>query len=372
MKNLFRLNTPPNRVFGLDLMRAMAILFVMISHAELQLPESLKAVNRLFYFDGVLIFFVLSGFLIGNIFIRQLEENGQDGNVLLRFWKRRWLRTLPAYLFILILLIILSRHSNPEFPLSKVWKYFLFVQNINDARGLFFFGESWSLAVEEWFYLLMPVFTLALMKIFNGGVKKTVLAYFIITITGSFLIRHFKYQVYQPQNIKDWADYFKDSINTRFDSLSFGVLGAYLSYYHKQQWIRFNHSRYAIIGLAGFFLIRYLALFGVIERESYFNCNIAFTLNSVLIFITLPFFSNMGATPYKLFNNVVAKTSLISYSIYLLNLSVVTHFIINKNRPLMPIGYPLFWVLTIVLSVLMYKYIEAPFLKLREKGRHKG
>ena len=183
--------------------------------------------------------------------------------------RTKQVRTLPAYLFILILLIILSLHSNPEFPLSKVWKYFLFVQNINDARGLFFFGESWSLAVEEWFYLLMPVFTLALMKIFNGGVKKTVLAYIIITITGSFLIRHFKYQIYQPQNIKDWADYFKDSINTRFDSLSFGVLGAYLGYYYKQVWIRFNHSRYAIIGLAGFFLIRYLALSGVIERESY-------------------------------------------------------------------------------------------------------
>jgi peptidoglycan/LPS O-acetylase OafA/YrhL len=141
MKNLFRLKIPSNRVFGLDLMRAMAILFVMISHAELQLPESLKAVNRLFYFDGVLIFFVLSGFLIGSIFIKQLEENQQGGNVLLKFWKRRWLRTLPAYLFTLILLIVLSRHSNPAFPLNKVWKYFLFVQNINDARGLFFSGN---------------------------------------------------------------------------------------------------------------------------------------------------------------------------------------------------------------------------------------
>ena len=345
----------------------MAILFVMISHAELQLPENLKAVNRLFYFDGVLIFFVLSGFLIGNIFIKQLDEKPQDGKVLLHFWKRRWLRTLPAYLFVLILLIVLSRHSNHDFPLSKTWKYFLFVQNINDARGLFFFGESWSLAVEEWFYLLMPIFTLALIKIFNGGLKKSILAYIIITIIGSFLIRHFKYQIYHPENIKDWADYFKDSINTRFDSLSFGVLGAYLNHYYKPYWIKFNHSIYAVIGLAGFFLVRYAALFGVIERESYFNCNIAFTLNSVLVFITLPFFSNMGATPYKLFNNIITKTSLISYSMYLLNLSVVTHFIIYKNKSLIPAGYPLFWILTITLSVLMYKYIEVPFLKLRGK-----
>jgi len=367
MRNFFRLDIPANRVFGLDFMRALAIFFVMMSHAELQLPENLTSINQLFYFDGVLIFFVLSGFLIGNIFIKQLEQDRRKGNVLLRFWKRRWLRTLPAYLFTLVLLIVLSRHDNPGFPLHKVWKYFLFVQNINDARGLFFFGESWSLAIEEWFYLLMPVFTLAFIKIFNTGVKKTVLLYILFSITGSFFIRHFKYQIYQPENIKDWADYFKDSINTRFDSLSFGVLGAWLSYYYKQQWTLLNHRRYAVIGMAGFFLIRYLALAGVTERESYFNCNIAFTLNSVLVFITLPFFSNMGATPFKLFNNIVTKTSLISYSIYLLNLSVVTHFIINKNKSLLPLGYPLFWALTITLSILMYKYIETPFLKLREE-----
>lgn len=376
MKNFLKLEIAPNRIFGLDLLRAMAIIFVMISHAELQLPQSLKFINKLFYFDGVLIFFVLSGFLIGSIFLKQLEKNSINKALLFDFWKRRWWRTLPAYLFTLLLLITLNILYKANFEVSSIWRYFLFLQNINDREYLTFFGESWSLAVEEWFYLLMPVITLSLIKFFKISVRKSILTYIILTIVGSLIIRHFKYEIYNPQDIKDWAQYFKDTVNTRLDSLSFGVLAAYISYYHKSLFQKFNLLKYAFLGLAGFFIIRYVILFGYIERGSYFNTVISFTIQSLLIALTMPYFANMNVTKYKLFNKLTTKISLISYSLYLLNLSVVTYFVmpeirLNDNifdyRIAMFINYIMYWSICIILSILMYKYIEIPFMKMRDK-----
>ncbi|MDH6309416.1 peptidoglycan/LPS O-acetylase OafA/YrhL [Dysgonomonas sp. PFB1-18] len=376
MNNPFKIEINQSRIFGLDLLRAMAILFVLICHAELQLPKILQDLSKLFYFDGVLIFFVLSGYLIGNIFIKQFNNNDFSKSLVLNFWKRRWLRTLPAYLFTLILLIVICKFSNPNFPIEKTWRYFFFLQNINTKEHLFFFGESWSLTVEEWFYLLMPILTLSIHFIFRLNFKKSILLYIGLTIIGMFVIRHIKYIIYNPQDIRDWADYFKDSVNTRLDSISFGVLGAYLNYYYKDKWLKLNHFKYMMIGLISFFVIRYLVLFGFIERGSYFNCNIAFALNSLLIFITLPFFSNMKETKSKLFNNAITKISLISYSMYLLNLSVITYSFINRLNIISYVGdyklsvvinYSLFWILTILCSILMYKYIEIPFMKLRDR-----
>jgi peptidoglycan/LPS O-acetylase OafA/YrhL len=84
------------RVFGLDLLRAAAILFVVIDHGNLLLPDLPRKIADLFVFDGVAIFFVLSGYLIGGILLDKLES-GFNQHSLLDFWIRRWFRTLPNY-----------------------------------------------------------------------------------------------------------------------------------------------------------------------------------------------------------------------------------------------------------------------------------
>ena len=73
MKKLFKIEIPDNRNFGLDLLRFIAIFTVLISHSITVLPEKYYVVHK-FIFDGVLVFFVLSGFLIGRIFIRDFEN----------------------------------------------------------------------------------------------------------------------------------------------------------------------------------------------------------------------------------------------------------------------------------------------------------
>ena len=100
---LFKLNIDySSRIFGLDLLRFFAIFFVMYLHAGRFFPRGYKTEYLLFSYDGVGIFFVLSGFLIGRILINQLMKYQLNKNFLLDFWIRRWfmsvLRGLTCHL----------------------------------------------------------------------------------------------------------------------------------------------------------------------------------------------------------------------------------------------------------------------------------
>src|ERR1043165_8912860 len=85
------------RIFGLDILRAFAILSVVWVHGGELLPPAVQRYYRLLSPDGVSVFFVLSGYLIGGILIRTLAQEGAGVRTLWRFWARRWLRTLPNY-----------------------------------------------------------------------------------------------------------------------------------------------------------------------------------------------------------------------------------------------------------------------------------
>ena len=135
---------PAERNFGLDLARALAISMVFLSHGVTAL-DTLGV--------GVDLFFVLSGFLIGRIYLRsQADAHEPRGTFTLwSFWSARWLRTLPPYLAALALFALAQRwfHNNAIEP-----DYLLFLQNYKDMAG---FGPSWSLCVEEHFYLALPL-----------------------------------------------------------------------------------------------------------------------------------------------------------------------------------------------------------------------
>lgn len=138
-----------SRLFGLDLLRALAIVGVLASHAGGvfaawgggRLPH-LVAVSGTF---GVTLFFVLSGFLVGGILRRALREGGTLG----RFLLRRWLRTVPLYW---LAIAALASLDPPPHLLRDVVRYATFTQNLLPPQLDWFFPVSWTLAVEEWFY----------------------------------------------------------------------------------------------------------------------------------------------------------------------------------------------------------------------------
>jgi peptidoglycan/LPS O-acetylase OafA/YrhL len=106
-------------------------------------------------FYGVELFFVLSGFLIGRILIRYDSDLGNPGTVGV-FYIRRWFRTLPLFwLFVVLNVLLEFQVKDHPISLGEVLEHGFFLRTFATYHPVFF-PESWSLAIEEWFYLLFP------------------------------------------------------------------------------------------------------------------------------------------------------------------------------------------------------------------------
>lgn len=153
-----------NRIPELDGIRGLAILMVLVWHYVVCLFGSPPPLFRVFNltWTGVALFFVLSGFLIGGI----LLDNRHASNYFGVFYRRRICRIFPLYYAWLLLYIILRpliggvsdwlfAHPMP------FWSYATYTQNFFQAKNVSFganwLGVTWSLAVEEQFYLLLPL-----------------------------------------------------------------------------------------------------------------------------------------------------------------------------------------------------------------------
>lgn len=189
--NLLKLEIDKNRIYGLDILRAIAILAVVFGHSSLILHQDFF---RFFILDGVSIFFVLSGYLIGGILIKLLVQNPMaDFRLMADFWKRRWYRTLSNYFLILIILNFLSYFFSEGFSTLSIWRYYLFLQNFGSPHPIDFFPEAWSLSIEEWFYLLMPSMTFIIIRLFNLPPKKAILITAFVILIFSIGFRYVRY-----------------------------------------------------------------------------------------------------------------------------------------------------------------------------------
>ena len=146
------------RLIGLDLLRALAICGVLITHTGLyglHFGADWWLASAGGY--GVELFFVLSGFLIGRLLLEIIERDPS-----FRAWGifmiRRWMRTLPLYVLWIVVLLTIDPPPN---PFLTSLKYFFLVQNFAWPMSDWF-AVSWSLTVEEWFYLLFGAVLIAL------------------------------------------------------------------------------------------------------------------------------------------------------------------------------------------------------------------
>ena len=145
------------RNLGLDVVRATAILSVLIGHyappylSMLGVHDPARFSGPAAYL-GVELFFVLSGFLIGRILFGIAHTRPTPG-ALLVFLTRRWMRTLPLYLAWIALLWAFLPYDHQS--LGEVLRYVTLTQNLDRPMPINnWFAVSWSLTVEEWFYLL--------------------------------------------------------------------------------------------------------------------------------------------------------------------------------------------------------------------------
>lgn len=362
-----------NRIFGLDLMRATAILLVLAGHCAWIFPKSntvFTALLALAGFLGVEIFFVLSGFLIGQIIYRQFTENDFDVNAVFYFLKRRWFRTFPNYFLILVVNIIIALALSVS--IVGVWRYFFFLQNFK-APMLPFFTESWSLSVEEFAYFILPFALLFFFLLVRPKHRsRQFLAVTLLLIGVFFTTKIFYHAQHKDTTIDYWNLAVKSVVIFRLDSIFIGVLAAWLSVNFNLYW-RKTKFLWAFLGLSmmGFYTfgVGFLGLF--IDRYPFFWNVIYLPLASVSIAFFLPLLSGWKSSQTNIAKGVTF-ISLISYSIYLLHYGVVLqlmkHFVATETLSVTAglLFTVVYLAVTIVLSWLLYNYYEKPMMDRRD------
>jgi peptidoglycan/LPS O-acetylase OafA/YrhL len=221
---------------GLDLLRGLAIIMVVIYHAGIMGFPMPGHVHR-WGWIGVDLFFALSGYLIGGQLLAPLARN-QTIN-LRRFFARRALRIMPAYFAILAIYIFLP--SWREYSATTPWwKFLVSIQNIG-LHGGTAFSHAWSLAVEDQFYLALPFILLFVNRwpraaiiipcvIFLGGILlRSFLAWQNPAEDFGVSFRAFQAWIYYPT----W---------TRLDPLVLGVALAAIEKFRPQWWNRLMDS----------------------------------------------------------------------------------------------------------------------------------
>jgi peptidoglycan/LPS O-acetylase OafA/YrhL len=353
-------------IFGLDIMRALAILFVLVGHTleHSQIYEWIKPIGR-FAVIGVEIFFVLSGFLIGTIIVRLIEK-GRFGTMkdISTFWKRRWLRTIPLYVIALLAFLNFDYHGKHD--LSFHPEYWLFMQNFAWSIPDDFFTISWSLAIEEHFYLWFPLVFLAAYTFSSKRIAFYLSALFLLAVAIGYRL-HLPHMDYNAWN---WES--RMVVLARLDSIMFGVLMAYINFYHAAFWDRIRSLSVLWFALiAGLFVWYYLGAAGITERwVQVFGV----TLHGLLLALLLPYFNNIRREPSGYVEKAAAWTSKLAYSLYLGHIICIIFVvkllsalgIYNFVYPKPYLLYPVLFTAYYFLAFTTYSYVEKPFLDLRD------
>ncbi|MFZ4108218.1 MAG: acyltransferase family protein [Candidatus Planktophila sp.] len=327
------------RVLQIQGLRALAAIVVTLFHARL-VPGG---------FIGVDIFYVISGYLITGLILREIESTGHLN--LNAFYQRRIKRLLPTSVFVLFatalvgwfVLPVITRDSlgRDLFAASAYISNYLFAwwqndyQNLNATPSPFI--HYWSLAVEEQFYLVWPLFILLLAR--SG---KRIVLIGISTITGlSFLL-----SIYQTQTSPIWAFY---SLPTRAWELGVGAL------------LLFIPNK-----IFGNKFLPWIGLIGIVISSLYFDEKTAFPgVNAALpVFATALLIATISIWP-PIFNDISNNRisqwlGKISYPLYLWHWPALVLPSSAIGRPLRVRERLVCIVLTVVLAHFTNKFIEEP------------
>jgi peptidoglycan/LPS O-acetylase OafA/YrhL len=273
-----------------------------------------------------------------------------------------------------VLLALCLGTSRPD----NLWQYFFFMQNFSWEMPLFF-GESWSLPIEEFAYTIGPLL-LYLVLFLKLRINKSRL-FFIITslIIVVFIATKVLYNFNNPKtDMLFWNVNLKALTLYRIDAIYYGVLAAYVSLIKPSFWRRYRFL-FLIIG-GGLFLglnviIPTQQIF--IESHPFFWNVLYLPINSIAIAFTLPLLSQIKSAP-KLIVVPITIVSVISYSMYLIHYSVVLqlmkHFFPTEGLSASNlIAYlSIYVIITLVGSYALYTFFEKPMTNLRDTAKIKN
>ena len=327
---------------SLDGLRALAVSTVMIYHAGYQwMPGG----------QGVTLFFVLSGFLITWLLLREDRETGTVS--LRKFYVRRSLRIFPAFYTYWLAIVGLLFVTGRDIQWGHVWSSFLYVGNYWIAAQLpenSSLSHTWSLAIEEQFYLLFP----GLFLLIRADLRRlaVVLAMIVGTVWINRIVR---------VSVGDSMSYLYHATDTRMDHLLIGCIMAIAVSRGIPGWgNRFlTRSAYGvtIAALA-------LSLTASYQSPMAYRMTVGFALEPVLLGIIV--LQSIVLQPALLQARPVVYTGRISYGMYLYQ-----QVTIPTGQKLMPGSNDLLdliagVILTIGMAELSFRLVEQRFLRLKK------
>ena len=341
----------------IDGLRAIAVFSVIFYHAEITLFGS-----QLFKggFIGVDIFFVISGYLITSIILKELHKTGFFSFI--NFYKRRARRILPALLFVMLI------------SLPFAWIYFYPIDLVSFAKSILYslgfssnfyfhysgleygspegilkpFLHTWSLSVEEQYYILFPIILTITFRYFKRYLFHFLLFGLIFSLT-----------------LADWSSKNYPSVNfyflsTRMWELIFGSLLAYyeINLVKRSQ----NNNLNQLFSIIGLLLVAYSIIF---FDNKMFHPSFYTLIPVVGVSLILWFADKKELTIRILSSKLFVGIGLISYSLYLWHY-VIFSFAKNLDIYFNEInGKLILIILTIILSIVTYFFIERPGRKIK-------
>jgi len=224
------------RIIQLDFLRGVAILLVLGNHASTVIAvekagrfRPLAEFYERFGWTGVDLFFVLSGFLVGGLLLRELKKYGALD--VRRFIVRRGLKIWPSYYVFLLWLLVqsLRAHHSLQAAVHPLIPNFLHIQNYVYMTQEF----TWSLSLEEHFYLFLPLVLWLLTRRRDRNLLHLFPHLWVVIAVGCLLLR-FQAQIQHPWHAGmalDWYWHVFTPTHLRMDGLMFGVLLAYLTHF---------------------------------------------------------------------------------------------------------------------------------------------
>ena len=358
----------PARIKGLDTLRALAIALVLMSHYN-----GFVAQDSVFGFigevgwAGVDLFFVLSGYLIGN----QLLAPAAHGELLSlkTYFARRLLRTLPNYYAVLAVYLLLPHSVIWGKTMAPAWRYFSFTQNFGLRYGETF-THSWSLCIEEQFYLVLPLVVLVVLALCGTRrhhPRRWLWCTLVAAIGAGIVTRATNYMNGQeafsaPAYYSTWC---------RFDELLPGVAIAMLKNFHRPLFERILKHGNAL--LAAGLVMAGAVLYGI--RYDAPNLFLTSTFGFSLIAVSFALLTCAALSEHSLLNRVrvpsAASLARWSYAVYLVHKPVFMALRPELARRGVDTEAPLTIVAVMAAGVfggwLLYRLVETPFMRLRER-----
>ncbi|MEO8153136.1 MAG: acyltransferase [Rhizobacter sp.] len=364
-----------HRTIGLDTLRALAIALVFMYHYMVFVSGTPTfGWASVVGWAGVDLFFVLSGYLIGNQLFAGITRGERLS--LKAFYARRGLRTWPAFWVVLAAYFLFPAFMGGKAP-PPLWRFLTFTQNIDLQPGTAF-SHAWSLCIEEQFYLVLP---LALLLAWRVGTKRsqawTLLGALVL---GGVIARAVLWSLYGREDFGQGERYYPSvyySTLCRIDEFLPGVAVALLKNFHTTLWQRLMRHGQALLGagVAASLLLMYGALnFYYIDNYGYGFFMSAFGYSLIAAAFSLLVMAALSPNSWlhRLRIPGVHQLAVWSYSIYLSHKAVC--FVIRGHAKEFAWSPGTALAVTTVVSLLvgavLHWLVEAPFMALRD--RHVG